>query len=48
MNQKYPIKEIVKLFANPEISGNADAEISGIASLEKAKPTDLTFLGNKK
>lgn len=29
MNQKYPIKEIVKLFANPEISGNADAEISG-------------------
>lgn len=48
MNQKYPLKEIVKLFDNPEISGNVDVELSGIASLEKATPTDLTFLGNKK
>ncbi len=48
MNRKYPLKEIVKLFDNPEIDGNTDIELSAIASLEKATPTDLTFLGNKK
>ena len=48
MNQKYPLKEIVKLFDNPEVVGNVDVELSAIASLEKATPTDLTFLGNKK
>lgn len=45
---KYPLSEIVKIFDNPEISGNLDIELDGIASLDKAKPTDLTFLGNKK
>lgn len=48
MNQKYPLKEIVKLFDNPEVVGNDEVELSAIASLEKATPTDLTFLGNKK
>ncbi len=46
--KKYPLKEIVKLFDNPDISGNTDVELDGIASLEKAGPSDLSFLGNKK
>ena len=46
--KKYPLKEIVKIFDNPEISGNTNVELSGIASLEKAGPSDLSFLGNKK
>ncbi len=48
MNIKYPLKEIVKIFENPEVTGNEDVELSAIASLEKATPTDLSFLGNKK
>ncbi len=48
MNIKYPLKEIVKLFENPEISGDENVELSAIASLDKATPSDLTFLGNKK
>ena len=43
MNQKYPLKEIVKLFDNPEVVGNDEVELSAIASLEKATPTDLTL-----
>lgn len=45
---KYPLKEVIKLFDNPEIEGNADVELGAIASLEKAKEGDLSFLGNKK
>ncbi|MBE6410976.1 MAG: UDP-3-O-(3-hydroxymyristoyl)glucosamine N-acyltransferase [Opitutales bacterium] len=48
MNVKFPLKEIVKLFENPEISGDDSVELSAIASLTKATPTDLSFLGNKK
>ena len=48
MNTKYPVSEIVKIFANPEVEGEASVEISAIASLEKATPSDLSFLGNKK
>ena len=48
MNVKVPLKEIVKLFENPEISGDDSVELSAIASLTKATPTDLSFLGNKK
>lgn len=48
MNTKYPVSEIVKIFANPEVEGEASVEISSIASLEKATPSDLSFLGNKK
>ena len=48
MNIKYPLKEIVKLFDKPEVSGDENIELSAIASLEKATSTDLTFLGNKK
>ena len=44
----YPLSEIVKLFDNPEIQGDASVELSAISSLEKAKPGDLSFLGNKK
>ncbi len=46
--KKYPLKEIIKIFDNPEVSGNTDIELGAIASLEKATPTDLSFLGNKK
>lgn len=45
---KYPVKDIVSIFDNPEVCGDASVELSGIASLEKATPSDLTFLGNKK
>lgn len=45
---KYPLSEIVKIFENPEIQGDASVELSAISSLEKAKPGDLSFLGNKK
>lgn len=45
---KYPLSEIVKLFDNPEVCGNAGVELSAIAAIDRAKPTDLTFLGNKK
>ena len=45
---KYPLKEIVKLFDNPEVSGDDGVELSAIAAIDRAKPSDLTFLGNKK
>jgi len=45
---KYPLREIIKLFDKPEVQGNIDVELSAIASLEKAKPYELSFLGNKK
>ena len=45
---KYPVSEIVKIFENAEIQGDASVELSGIASLDKATESDLSFLGNKK
>jgi len=45
---KYPLSEIVKLFDKPEIIGDSSIGLSGIASIEKAKSDELTFLGNKK
>ena len=48
MNVKFPLKEIVKLFENPEIVGDDSVELSAIASLTKATQSDLSFLGNKK
>ncbi len=45
---KYPVKEIVKIFENAEVQGDDSVELSAISSLEKAQPTDLSFLGNKK
>ena len=48
MNTKYPVSQIVQIFDNPEVVGDASVELSGIASLGKATPADLSFLGNKK
>ena len=45
---KYPLKEILKLFDNPEVCGDDSVELSAIAAIDKATPSDLTFLGNKK
>ncbi len=45
---KYPVKDIITIFENAEVQGDTSVELSGIASLEKATPTDLSFLGNKK
>ncbi len=45
---KYPVSEIVKIFENAKVQGDASVELSGIASLDKATPNDLSFLGNKK
>ncbi len=45
---KYPLSEIAKLFDKPEIIGDTSREVGAIASLEKASPNDLSFLGNKK
>lgn len=45
---KYKLSEILKLFKNPEVTGSEDIEITAIASLEKAKEGELSFLGNKK
>ncbi len=45
---KYKLSQILKLFDNPEVSGSEDVEITAIASLEKALPSELSFLGNKK
>ncbi len=44
----YPLSEIVKIFENAEIQGDANISLSGIASLDSAKESDLSFLGNKK
>ena len=44
---KYPVSEIVKIFDNAEVQGDASVELSGIASLDKATESDLSFLGNK-
>ncbi|MBO6102990.1 MAG: UDP-3-O-(3-hydroxymyristoyl)glucosamine N-acyltransferase, partial [Opitutales bacterium] len=44
----YKLSEIVKIFDKPEVKGSLDIELSAISSLGEAKPTDLTFLGNKK
>ena len=45
---KYPVKDIITIFENAEVQGDTSVELSGIASLEKATPADLSFLGNKK
>ena len=45
---KYPLKEILKIFDNPEVCGDDSIELSAIAAIDKATPSDLTFLGNKK
>ena len=45
---KYTVKDIIEIFENPEIQGDLNVSLSGIASLDKAKETDLSFLGNKK
>lgn len=44
----YKLSDIVKIFENPEIKGSTEIELSAISSLSEAKPSDLTFLGNKK
>ena len=45
---KCKLSEIVKLFDNPEVIGDADIEISSIGALDKAEKGQITFLGNKK
>ncbi len=45
---KYPVSEIVKIFENAEIQGDASVEVASIASLDKAAEHDLSFLGNAK
>ena len=45
---KYPIKDIITIFDNPEVVGDTSVELSAIAALDKATPSDLSFLGNKK
>ena len=46
--KEYKIKEIVQLFDNPEVKGDTERMLSSIAALAEAKPSDLSFLGNKK
>lgn len=46
--KEYKIKEIAQIFDNPEIKGDTERTLSGIASLAEARPADLSFLGNKK
>lgn len=44
----YTLEEIAQLLGNPPRSGEGDPGIRGIASLERAEPGDLSFLGNLK
>lgn len=44
----YKIKDILGIFDNPEVKGDTEREVSAISSLEEAKFSDLSFLGNKK
>lgn len=42
------IKELIKLFENPQVFGDVEKEVFSISSLSDAKETDLSFLGNSK
>ena len=48
MMKNHKIKDILAIFENPEVKGDTEREVSAISSLEEAKETDLSFLGNKK
>lgn len=43
-----PLSDLLALLPDAQAVGNAPASLSGIASLQEAGPTDLSFLGNKK
>ena len=48
MNISYTLEQIRLLIGDLELEGSTDATITGFASLSKAGPSDLSFLGNKK
>ncbi len=41
------VKDIA-LYLNADVKGDGEIEINGLSSIEKASPSDLTFLSNKK
>lgn len=43
----YKIKDILPVFENPQVKGDVERTVSAISSLQEAKETDLSFLGNK-
>lgn len=42
------VKKIVEIVGGTLITGDANLEIKGVASIEKATGTDITFIGNEK
>ncbi len=46
--KEYKIQDLLQIFSNPEVKGDTSKTLSGIAGLSEAKPSDLSFLGNKK
>ena len=46
--KSYKVKDIIAIFDSPEVKGDAERELSGIAALNDASEKDLSFLGNKK
>ncbi len=45
---EFKLEDIVALFDKPEVDGPIDLTIEAIAALDKAKPGEISFLGNKK
>jgi len=43
MNKKYTLKEIAE-YLNAELRGDSDCQITGIGSLPKADPSQISFL----
>lgn len=49
MNIRIPLAQVLDLFPQSKISGNSEIiEFTGISALERAKPGDISFLGNSK
>lgn len=48
MKFSYSLNDIIKIVGECKLDGHTSISITGIASLQKAQPTDLSFLGNPK